>query len=58
MRAAYMQRLKEKQQQVEDKGNYKGYSNEHVPDLMRVDPHGPLDYSNNEGRQDALNYKI
>ena len=57
MRAAYLAGLKEKQQ-VQQRGEYKGFSNDNVSDLMRLQPQGPLDHSKNDSRKDAQNYKL
>lgn len=57
MRSAYMQGIREKAQ-IQSRGEYKGFSNDNVSDLMKLQPQGPLDHSNNDSRKDALNYKL
>ena len=58
MRAAYLERIKKKQNTVVEKGDLRGFSKDQLGSLMNIEPSGPLDYSGNDTRQDALNYKI
>jgi len=49
MRQAYLDSLQKKKSTVQEKGGYKGFSNDEVSDLFKMEgPSGPLDYAQNE----------
>ena len=48
-----MKGLRDKQQELQSRGQYHWLNNDKVSELLKLEPSGPLDYSGNDSRKDA-----
>jgi hypothetical protein len=47
-----------KEKNIETKGNYKGFTNEGIGNLLKLEASGPLDFSKNDSNKDAHIYQM